>query len=174
MIYDIDKVVVELIDILKRRGFQLRIVRGDILQAQKELEPVGIKKRVIHFFITSRRGSIDKDYVKGVDKLWNRTRPIKWRTFYFYNIVIVTNGDIDREAMKFIRDKMFGMWNVRPMFIWDVLNTSYTKITHLIDLKREAVVYPFELEDMKPFMHREVHEIMNEFVSKVFPANSGE
>jgi len=174
MIYDVDRVVDELIDILKRKGFQVGIVRGNVLQAQKELEPVGIKKRVIHFFITSRRGPVNRDYVKRVDKLWNRIRPIKWRTFYFYNIVIVTDGDVDREAMKFIRDRMFGMWNVRPMFIWDVLNTSYTKITHLIDLKREAIVYPFDLEDMKPFIHREVHEIMNEFINKIFPTDRGE
>lgn len=68
-----------------------------------------------------------------------------------------------------MRDKMFESWNIRPIFIWDFLSTSYTKITYLVDLKREAVIYPFSIEDLIPFMHREVFELMKEFTEEVFP-----
>ena len=157
----------ELLNILKKKGYEVKSIRDDIFEAFKELSPVGIKKRVIHFFIAYTRDMISKDYVKKLNKLWNKVRPIKLRTFYFYNIVLITESGADDEALEFIRTKMYESWNVRPMFIWDIFNTSYTKITHIVDLNKKVVAYLYDLEDLRYFIHREVTEIMHEFTNNV-------
>ncbi len=144
---------------LRGRGFRIEEVSGDVFEAITELEPVGIKRRIVYVLATAL-DYLSEDKAKELNKLFNKRRPAALRTFFFYNIIIVTERGYSPEALHYIRRKMIEAWNVRPRFLWDILFTSYTKVTHVIDLSRGVVVYPYDYEDLKPLIHRVVREVM--------------
>jgi hypothetical protein len=154
------------VDELRKQGFEIKEIEEGMITAVKNLKPVGIKKRVIYFLITSA-DHVDKEFVKALDKIFKKKKPGGFRTFFFYNIVIITEKGYDKEAFRYIRDRMFETWNIKPMFIWDILHTSYTKITHLIDLKSKAVIYPYDLSELRMLIHREAINVIEKIMDYV-------
>lgn len=152
-------------DILIKRNFTIKYLPDNDIIAFKDLKPIGLKKRKIFFYITS----VDKltlDAVKKINKKFNKHKPGGIRTFFYYNVVIVTR-DFEMDALRFVREKMTEAWNVESAFTWNVLASSYTKVTHIFDTSRQTLLYPYDYEDMKTLMHPEVVEIIEELLERI-------
>ena len=148
-------------NLLLKRGFNISHVNDKYTEATKKLPRVGLKERVIYFIITYS-DKLTLDQIKQINKVFEKRKPKSLRTFYFYNIIVVCEKGYDPNVFSYIRSKMMESWNIRPMFIWDLLSTSYTKITHIIDLSNKSIVYPYTFDELRVFMHKLVRELLNE------------
>ncbi len=156
-----------IINSLQRRGFNIKKIGEKLYTASKELKPIGIKRRYIFCVVMFTNKKIDINVVKEVHKLFEKKKPVSWRTFFFYNIIFVTTKGYTDEAMNFIRKKLMGVFNIRPIMIWDILSTSFTKITHIIDLSSRTIIYPYPYEELQTLIHREIRELINEVTASI-------
>ncbi len=151
--------------ILLEHGFTIKNLENDDFIAEKKLKRIGLKRRLIFFYVT-RTDVLSLKEAKRINKLFNKYKPGGMSTFFYYNIVIVTR-DFERDALQFVREKMTEAWNVEAAFTWNVLAASYTKVTHIFDTSRQTLLYPYDYEYMKMLMHPEVVKIINELLEKI-------
>jgi hypothetical protein len=158
-----------LLEELRSRGFEITNIGPDIYESLKKLSKVGVKHRAI-FMLIKRSDFITQEEAKLINKLFEKRKPKKPATFYFYNIILITEKGVTDDALKYIRKKMYDSWNLRPIMPWDLLGTSYTKVTHIVNVSEKKVIYPFSdsrIKDLQRFMHREVIELMIDFIERL-------
>lgn len=163
-ITDIEKYI---INTLQKRGFNVRKIAEKLYVANKELSPIGIKKRHIFCLLMFHDGELNLDIIKYIHKVFDEHKPKAWRTFFFYNIILVTSKGFTAEALKYIRKKLTNVWNIRPFFFWDMLQISYTTITHIIDLQSKSIIYPYPYEELQTLIHREMREFITEITEEL-------
>lgn len=110
---------------------------------------------------------LNLNIIKRIHEIFDKHKPKAWRTFFFYNIILVTSKGFTDEALRYIRKKLINMWNIRPFFFWDMLQISYTTITHIIDLKSKSIIYPYPYEELRNLIHREIREFITELTEKL-------
>ena len=157
-------IVALLKEVLAKHGFTIQDVDDGSYVALKKLKRIGIKNRLIFFYITSTT-FLNLSKVQEINKLFNKYRPRGTRTFFYYNIVIVTHG-YDKEVLKYITEKMTEFWNVDAAFSWSVLASSVIKVTHLFDLKNKILFYPYDFNHLKKVLHPEITSIIQEVIEK--------
>ncbi len=158
-----------LLEELRNRGFEITNIGPDTFEAFKKLSKVGVKNRAI-FMLIKRADFITQESAKLINKLFEKRKPKKPATFYFYNIVLITENGVTEDALRYIRKKMYDSWNLRPVMPWDLLGTSFTKVTHIVNVNEKRVVYPFSdsrIKDLQRFMHREVIEVLLDFIERL-------
>ena len=160
-----NEIIRNLKNILIEHGFTLKELENQDVTAVKKLKRIGLKRRLIFFYIT-KTDLLTLKEAKRINKLFNKYKPGGVSMFFYYNIVIVVK-DFEREALQFIREKMTEAWNIEGAFTWNVLASSYTKVTHLFDTTRQTLLYPYDYEYMKALMHPEVIVIINELLEKI-------
>lgn len=158
------EVLGKLLDILKEREYAIKPHSKGFFEASKKLPRVGVKRREIYFLIKPMK-IFGVEEAKELNSVFNKKKPTSMATFYFYNLVAISEGGYTDEAMDYSRKKMFDSWNLRPILPWDVFFTSFTKITHLVSIKDRKVLYPFDFESLRKFMHKEVIEIFTELIT---------
>ena len=159
------KIIRNLKDILLEHGFTVRDLDNNDVVAEKKLKRIGLKRRLIFFYIT-RTNVLTLEEAKRINKLFNKHKPGGMSTFFYYNIVIIAD-DFEREALQFVREKMTEAWNVEAAYTWGVLAASYTKVTHILDISRQTLLYPYDYDYMKALMHPEVVKIIEELLEKI-------
>jgi len=147
-------------DMLRERGYEINEVDSRTWEAVKKLKRVGLKGRTI-YFLTKVVDTLTRKELEGTNKLFEKRRPKGSMTFFFYNIVLVVDDGYEEGAVKYIADKMFETWNTAPYTPWDVLFTSYTKVTHTVSVKEGIALYPYKPQLVQKMLHREVIEVMN-------------
>ncbi|RLG78521.1 MAG: hypothetical protein DRO10_02690 [Thermoprotei archaeon] len=161
-----DVVVAELINILKKRNYELKDLGKGYIEGVKKLQRIGVKRRYIYFIIKPLP-YYGLNEAKELNKFFTKKRPASLSTFYFYNLVPVSEKGYSEEAMHYTRMKMIDSWNTHPVLPWDVFFTSYTKITHLISIKDRKILYPYEFDSIRRFIHKEVIEIFTELMTNL-------
>lgn len=147
-------------DMLRERGYDVSEVDSRTWEARKKLKRVGLKGRTI-YFLTRIVDTLTLKEVEETNKLFERRRPKGSMTFFFYNIVLIVDDGYEEGAVKYIADKMFETWNTAPYTPWDVLFTSYTKVTHTVSVTEGIALYPYKPQLVQKMLHREVVEVMN-------------
>lgn len=159
------EIVRDLKSILLEHGFTIKDVDNNDTIAEKKLRRIGLKRRLIFFYITET-DVLSLREAKRINKLFNKYKPGGISTFFYYNIVIVAR-DFEQDALQFVREKMTEAWNVEAAFTWNVLAASYTKVTHIFDTSRQTLLYPYDYDYIKILMHPEVVKIINELLEKI-------
>ncbi len=157
-------VLSKLLDILKARGYVVKPLGSGFFEASKKLPRIGVKRREIYFLIKPMK-IFGVNEAKELNNVFNKRKPTSMATFYFYNLVAISEEGFTDEALDYSRKKMFDSWNLRPMLPWDVFFTSFTKITHLVSIKDRKVLYPFNFDSIRKFMHKEVVEVFTELIT---------
>ena len=156
----------ELTTILKKKGYRLTHLSKEYIEGVKKLSRIGSKRRFIYFLIKPMK-FYGINEAKGMNKVFNKRKPSSLSTFYFYNLVPISEEGYSDEAIHYTATKMMDSWNLRPLMPWDIFLTSYTKITHLVSIKHLKILYPLDPEVVKKYVHKEVIDLFTELMKRL-------